>query len=209
MRTGETALYLLRHGRLINTEKGIINGMLDTPLSKEGKKEMLRWAGIFKPGFFSVVISSDLKRTKDPAKILCDKLKCPLEIYPDLREINAGSWEGRRYADVMTEEQAYFSKRMSDPVRVLFPGGENLMMLKKRVKKRMDRIIKAHEGENILIVSHAGVIRTILLSYLGISLKNFFKFEIDFASLSVLRIFEDGNVTLKQLNTLPGAHIAT
>lgn len=200
MQIKETRLYLLRHGRLINSDTGALNGKSDTPLSVEGRKEMLLWTKAFMPGFFAVVASSDLQRTAEPANVFADGLKCPLEIYQDLREINAGRWEGKTYTEIMEQENELLTKRMNDPVHVPFPEGENLLALKKRVKRRTDKIINAYEGKNILIISHAGVIRTILLTYLGIPLKNFFKIEVDFGSLSVLRIFEDGNVTLKMVN---------
>lgn len=206
MTVAETGLYLVRHGRLVNSLGGVLNGMRDTALTDEGLRETVAWADAFPPGFFSVVVSSDLSRTAVPAAMMAGRLGCGHEQYVDLREINAGRWEGRTYPELMAEEPDYLDRRLKDPVRVPFPGGEHLSSLRRRVRRRFDELLSARAGTNVLVVTHAGVVRSAVLTYLGLPLRRFFTLEVDFASLTILRFFDDGNVTLKGLNLAPGEH---
>ncbi|GAB4437704.1 MAG: alpha-ribazole phosphatase [bacterium] len=196
----ETTLFMIRHGRLINSDKPFFTGQADMPLSDEGWKETTNFLEPLSKKNISLVLSSDLERTAKPAKFYSEALNCPLKISKELREINAGRWENKSYQDVMRSETEYLKLRYQDPLKIPFPEGENLKDLKKRVINCLRGILKSCSDENILLVGHAGVIRVIVLHYLKIPLKQFFCFEVDYGSLTVLRFFEDGNVTLKLFN---------
>lgn len=191
-------LYLLRHGELVNSSKNIFNGQSDIELTDTGFNETIKWINFFRDKNISIILSSDLKRTKIPAKIYSEKLGSKLIALKELREINAGKWEGLTYSEVMKNDNEYLQKRYRDPVNTPFPEGESLKDLKKRVIKCINKNLRDYS--NILLIGHSGVIRVIILSLLKIPLKNFFKFQIDFASLTHLRIFDDGNVVLFFLN---------
>lgn len=196
----EKMLYMIRHGSLINSHEGILNGQSDTPLSKAGLKETMVWKKVFKGKQIDLILSSDLKRTFLPAVKYAQILKCTHKAFKELREIDAGRWELKKVAELLKSEKENFMKRAKDPVKVSFPEGENLLQLKKRVKKCIDIFLQDGNIKNILYIGHAGVIRVIVLTYLGLPLKNFFKLEIDYGSLTVLRFFDDGNVTMKIFN---------
>lgn len=196
----ETTLFLLRHGRLVNSDKGVLNGQSDTPLTKTGLKETMRWKHCFKKVNIDLIISSDLQRTLKPAKQYSKFLEVPHFEYSSLREIDAGKWELRNVKEIMENEKDYFFKRMMNPFHIPFPSGENLSDVKKRVLPCLNKILAEHKGKKILYVGHGGIIRMIIFTYLKIPFKNFFSFEIDYGSLSILRFFSDGNVTLKLLN---------
>lgn len=187
-------LFLLRHGELINSSKNILNGQSDTDLTDKGLKDTIKWIDYFRDKDISLILSSDLKRTLVPAKIYGEKLRCNNIVLKELREINAGKWEGLTYSDLIKNDNEYLKKRYRDPVNTPFPDGESLRDLKKRVVKCTKKYII--DNANIILIGHSGVIRVLLLSFLDIPLKNFFKFQIDFASLTHLRIFDDGNIVL-------------
>jgi len=195
-----TTLYMIRHGRLVNSKSDIFTGQSDVPLSEDGEVETVSYLNLFKEKKISVVISSDLKRTLEPAKVYSKTLGCPLIVKKDLREINAGDWENKSYNDVIKTEGLYLQKRYADPVNLPFPNGESILDLKNRVIEAFNPLLADNFGKNILLIGHAGVIRIIVLSYLNIPLSHFFKFEVEYGSLSVIRFFKDGNVTLKLFN---------
>lgn len=196
----EKVLYMIRHGRLINSHEGVLNGQSDTPLSEEGLKETMAWKSLLKDRKIDLVLSSDLKRTFLPAVKYSKVFKCTHRAFKELREINAGKWELKKVSELLESEKENFLRRAIDPVKVPFPDGENLLQLKKRVKKCVDNVLNNTSLKGVLYIGHGGVIRVILLTYLGLPLKNFFKFEVDYASLTILRFFDDGNVTLKVFN---------
>jgi len=198
---GEKVLFMVRHGSLINSNQGVLNGQSDIPLTKQGLKETMKWKTYFKQNGVDVVISSDLKRSLIPAKKYSQYLKKPHLVFRDLREIDAGKWELKNVKEVMEKEGEYYMKRVKNPANIPFPNGESLKMLKKRVVDCIKELLMSDKYNRILYVGHAGVIKVIMLSYLGLSLNNFFKLEVDFGSLTILRFFKDGIVTLKLFNS--------
>lgn len=198
----ETRLYMIRHGHLVNSSSYVFNGKTDIPLSLEGEKETLIWKDLMVKvdNGISLVVSSDLLRTFSPAAKYGKILNCPVEKHLALREIDAGRWEGKTLNDILATDAEHFNKRMKYPAKTPFPGGESLYDLKRRVIKCVDNIIKKNKGKRILLIGHSGVIRVIMLHYLNLPLTHFFKLEVDFASLSILRFFDDGNITLKLFN---------
>jgi broad specificity phosphatase PhoE len=52
-------------------------------------------------------------------------------------------------------------------------------------------MIEKHEGKHILLVTHAGVIRVILMYILGMQEENLFRLNVDYASISTIRMYHD------------------
>lgn len=196
----ETSLYMIRHGELKNRKNLNFTGQMDIPLTKKGLSQTLYHIKGLSKLEISLILSSDLSRTVVPAKIYGETFRCPVKSLAELREINAGKWSNRDYNEIMKKDPCYLKKRIEDPVNVPFPEGESLKDLQKRVIPVIDRALYAYSGKNILLIGHAGTIRVIILHYLNLPLTHFFKLEVDYGSLSVLRFFKDGNVTLKLFN---------
>lgn len=200
MKFEETTLFMIRHGELENSGQNCFTGQTNIPLTKEGWRQTTSFLKMLSKSHISLVLSSDLDRTAKPAEYYSKAFNCPLLISKELREIHAGRWENKLYKDVISDEAGYLELRYKDPVNIPFPEGESLRDLKDRVIKTFKSLLNANFGENMLLLGHAGVIRVILLYYLKIPLKHFFCFEVDYGSLTVLRFFKDGNVTLKLFN---------
>lgn len=195
----EKVVYMIRHGKLVNSHEGVLNGQSDTLLSEEGFRETILWLDFLKNEGIDIVLSSDLSRTKKPAIEYSKRLKVPHHSLKELREIDAGLWELKSMKEIIENNKDYFIKRLKNPANVPFPGGESLKNLKKRAFNCLKNYLDTKYNK-ILYIGHAGVIRVLILSSLNLPLKNFFKLEVDFGSLSILRFFSDGNVVLKTFN---------
>src|SRR5688572_19392365 len=87
-------LLLLRHGQSTWNADGRWQGQADPPLSPLGEEQARDAARRLAPGQFSRVLASDLRRARQTAEILADALRLPVEVDPDLREIDVGDWQG-------------------------------------------------------------------------------------------------------------------
>ena len=102
--------------------------------------------------------SSDLPRCSDLAHILAQRWQIDLELAPELREMNFGSWEGRHYDDIDREDGDRWRAWCEDWKRVAPPGGETLSAFTSRIERWLER----HQpGSDTLLVTHAGVIRAL------------------------------------------------
>lgn len=157
-------VYLIRH-TTPHIEKGTCYGQadLDITASFEEEAQCIR---PHLPAHIRTVYSSPLQRCRKLAEYLFPDKEIILD--DQLKEINCGDWELKPWDAI---EQDNLKKWMDDFVHVTIPGGESYTQLYNRVRHFFDRL-PLHQP--VAIVSHGGVIRS-LLSYINnITLKDSF-----------------------------------
>ncbi|MCI5122660.1 MAG: histidine phosphatase family protein, partial [Candidatus Electrothrix sp. AUS4] len=142
---------------------------------------------------------SPLLRTRKTLEHL-QLLGCPVEkpLYEErLREMDFGSWELQSFADIAAqgEEQIAAWERYLDFV---FPGGEAVPAFIARVQAMLT-LFSGLEDTAIGVMTHGGVIRTMICLALGISPRNYLLFDVQPASLTILDLYSEGGV-LRGLN---------
>jgi alpha-ribazole phosphatase len=182
-------VYLIRHTKP-NIEKGICYGQSDVPLSESFKKE----AEILMkhlPAKFNVIYSSPLARCDKLATYIANShqlMANSLKTDERLVEMNFGDWELKNWDAI---DQSQLNSWMQDFVSVKVPNGENFEELYSRVSSFVDELLKG-QHEKVAIVTHAGVIRSVVSKILEVPLKNVFKLPVDYSSVTKLNISGDG-----------------
>ena len=149
--------YLVRHGQPQQHKDKIFLGQTDVPLSETGRKQAEE-AKAKLPGNIHRIYSSDLKRARETAQIICSEVT---EV-KGFREMNLGSWDGRYIEDIRGEFPELYEKRGKNLFS--FKTGnkaENFYDLQYRVVKALTDILKKDDSKEIFIVAHSGVIRCI------------------------------------------------
>ncbi len=177
------SIYLIRHTAPL-IEKGTCYGQADIDI----KESFFDEADIIKtviPADLRQVWSSPLQRCRKLAEHLFPSHTINLE--HKLKEINCGEWELLKWDDIPFD---VIDPWMQDYVNVRIPGGENYIDLYNRV---VESFLQIASGETpAAIVTHGGVIRSILAHITGTSLSDSFKaFSIYYGS--VIRISRSGN----------------
>lgn len=175
-------LLLARHGQTDwNVERRVM-GAKPIPLSTTGKAQARLLAKGLKDIPIHAVYSSPIRRAIQTAQpILKGRDSVSLFEEPGLTEIDYGDWVGRPFAEI-PELNDYFQR----PSSVKIPNGETLEAVRKRAASAVERMRERHKDQRILAISHADVIKFILIHYLGMVLDDLQKFRIDNASVSVL-----------------------
>ncbi len=184
-------ILLIRHGETVGP-KGVLYSQQDVPLSEKGLYQSRKLVTGLKEIPLAAVYASDLKRTVLPAKWLAKEKKVPLYLRSDLREINFGLWSGKSFAELLQIPE--FSERLKDPEKISPPGGESLKELQKRGLEVLKEIQHQFRGSTVVVFSHGGLIRALLLYALGAGLRNFFRLHIDFAAVNMIDVFPAGPV---------------
>jgi hypothetical protein len=89
-----TELLLVRHGETDWNAEGRLQGHTDRPLSDYGRDQARQLADDLATEAFDVIYASDLARARETAEIVAERLDVPVNVDPDLREKNWGTWEG-------------------------------------------------------------------------------------------------------------------
>lgn len=186
-------IYLIRHGETVNAEEVCFNGHFDVDLSDEGKKQSLRIAKALKSLPIKAVYSSDLKRTQIGAKYVADEHDLKHIPYKELRELAFGDWEGLSVAEVNRKYPDKLKERLENIELFHVEGGESFFQLRDRVIPKFKNIIAEHPDDNIVMLCHGGVIRTILAYILKIPVKNLFRINQPYASVNIIQYYEEGD----------------
>lgn len=166
-------VYLVRHTETV-CEKGICYGQADVSL----KEPYLEQFELIKSQIpvDSIVYSSPLLRCTKLANYLSTAIIADSR----LMEMNFGDWELKKWEAIPPDD---FTPWMNDFVNVRVPNGESFVDLHDRVIDFLDNELQNKTHKTIVIVAHAGVIRSILCKISGLPLTDAFQNKVDFGSV--------------------------
>ena len=147
-------LYVARHGQTAWNAENKICGTTDLPLNELGQaqaKELAEKCGAYK---IDLIIASTMLRARQTAAAVAERWNVPVVTDPRLVEQNYGIYEGMdRQTPGFLANKRHFAYR--------YPGGESMMDVCHRIYGLLEDIKREHEGKNVLLVCHGGVMRLI------------------------------------------------
>lgn len=201
-----TTINLVRHGETEWNVLGKFQGCVDIHLSKEGILQAECLKNRFK-NKFDYIYTSPLKRAVQTATIISESKNVKPIIQSEIREINFGDWEGLTKKEIQATYPKEFKKWKSDELEGPMRGGD--LSLKKasiRAKKSILEIAKKHQGDNIVIVAHGGIIKAGLIGIFDWKMTMYHKIVL--GNTAVCKIVFDDNfnptiITLNDTSHLP------
>lgn len=159
--------YLVRHGRTLWNEQGLLQGFGNSDLTEQGVKGAKQTGAALQNIPFIAAYSSCLQRTIDTAQYILGERHVPLFQHKGLNEQYFGSWEGLPVEKLRSLDE--FNQMLKDAAnyKAQSNGGETFEQLAKRAMKALQDIIQVHEQGNILIVSHGHTLRLLLALLAG------------------------------------------
>ncbi|MEU8465035.1 bifunctional RNase H/acid phosphatase [Streptomyces sp. NPDC029003] len=194
---------LLRHGETALTPQKRFSGSggTDPELSPAGRRQAAAVAGALAArGTVQAVVSSPLRRCRETAQAVADRLGLPVAIEEGLRETDFGAWEGLTFAEVRERFPDDLQAWLDSPRAAPTGGGESFSAVTRRVSAARDRLLSAHAGRTVLLVTHVTPVKTLVRLALGAPPEALFKMELSAASLSAVAYYADGNASLRLLN---------
>lgn len=204
----EFSLTLIRHGEsVVNATPDIIGQLPDTPLSEKGKQQalLLRKRFLSLNEKFDYIYSSSYLRAIETTKLVISDQTQNIILVDDLREYDAGDWQGGNRSVLFTKDIYY---RMSQfNINFLPPNGESISMLERRsskwleenilynsqvIKDCIDLIETGQPPLNIAIFCHGLVIKSLLHYIIGFDKSFIWKIKIDNTSLTKLTFGKQG-----------------
>ncbi|MFF5314026.1 bifunctional RNase H/acid phosphatase [Streptomyces massasporeus] len=194
---------LLRHGETPLTPQKRFSGSggTDPSLSDTGREQAERAAAMLaRRGTIQAVVSSPLARTRETAGIVAARLGLDVSIDDGLRETDFGAWEGLTFAEVRERHPEDLNAWLASPDAEPTGGGESFAATATRLAATRDRLVAAHAGRTVLLVTHVTPIKTLVRLALGAPPQSLFRMELSAASLSVVAYYADGNASVRLLN---------
>lgn len=179
-----TSVYLIRHGHTPSTEDGLLYSDAEAELTSEGIKQAKAIAAWIKGQQIDVLLAGTAKRVSATAKFIADSIGKETDVVKGLDEWQVGDWENKSYWDIKKENPELYKKWSVDPIANVPPGGESIVQLYERVNGRFGEVVAQYEGKTIAFVSHAGIIRSVLVHALGMNIQNFWRLNVPVGSVS-------------------------
>ncbi|NYT62033.1 histidine phosphatase family protein [Alcaligenaceae bacterium] len=156
----KTRFWLIRHGETEWNANRRLQGWLDIPLSAVGARQAEQLRDYLQSSSFTapvnVVVSSDLSRAFETARIAAGHFGHAIEANDALRERCYGIYEGQDWHS-LNAEQAGSQVNFRDPQQAI-ERGETLHDFAHRITQAFEDIARRYPGRNILAFSHGGVI---------------------------------------------------
>jgi alpha-ribazole phosphatase len=176
-------IYLIRHTQTANSA-GLCYGQTDVAVASTFEAEVDTLHGKL-PEFDDDcrVLSSPLSRCIQLAETFSDTITTDAR----LQELNFGDWENKLFDDI---EPTALQQWTDNFATAAPPNGETFGELYERVGEFWQALL-ANPSEQVIIVTHAGVIRAVLARVLNLPLENAFQFRIDAGSVHKLCCVDD------------------
>lgn len=182
-------IYLIRHTTpAIAT--GVCYGQTDVNVSSDFEQDFAALLPHVASQKINKIYSSPLQRSYKLAEKLSTALNLPLLKDERLKELNYGLWEMERWENIHPTELNIW---MANFVNLRTPAGESYIQMHKRVSG----FLNSNDLRDSLIISHSGVMRSILSSLTKTPLNDAYKkfkfnynemFEVDLLKRSYNRL---------------------
>jgi len=157
-----TRFGLMRHAETLWNQEGRIQGHRDSPLTDRGKMDADGWGRKLRWIHWDRIVGSDLGRAVETAAIINYYLQVPFEADFRLREQDWGEWAAERMDKIESEALPGLDEIKRTGWQFCPPGGEDRISVWQRSHRALMDAAKRWPGETILIVTHEGVIRSLI-----------------------------------------------
>lgn len=199
-------LYFIRHGR---QNSGLCN--VNVPLDDAGIRQAKLVAKRLRTYEIDKLYCSHLIRARETAEYIGNELELEPIIEEDLREISFGDMEGLDDVQIKERFADFLVERKNAKEDIPNPGGESGQDVYNRAMPVIRRIIedaKENHCKNIAIVSHGGLIRSVVAGVLEAPFAKKLCIGKDLENCSITEINYDeetGNFIVERVNDY--AHI--
>lgn len=191
---------LIRHGETDWNKERRMQGRVERPLNIYGLRQAHSCSKYLSKFKIDAIYSSSQLRAVQTAEIISAKSNLEVIKSKEIQEINLGTWEGSTWQQISANNSEIFS---------LFEQGKDLSKIYKgesweEVQKRSLNFIYSLREKNqneILIVTHSGVIKCLICAVLNLGISERNNFEIANLSISSIKYLrESSKWKLESLN---------
>ena len=198
-------IIFLRHAQAENNTKRVLAGRTEgVPLTKAGIEQAEQIAKYLKPIDISAIYSSPIERAKHTAEIVAnafDQDTVGVELDERLTEIDMGKFTRMNYDDMFAKYGNIFLKFYENDPVISEHEVETFPDVQKRVLDMVDHVMKKHNNENVILVTHMDPIKSMLAKVMNLVPQTLFELIIANASLTVITE-QDTKFSLSAINAM-------
>ena len=193
-------LWLVRHGETEANVAGLYSGHAPTPLTERGIAQAQTLGTLLRNVPVDNVLCSDLERARHTTQLILAEREVPVRNMPELNEMFFGDWEMRHHRDLAREDAENYAVWCNDWQNATPTNGEGFQAFSRRVERFIAQLADYKACQNLLVVSHQGVLSVLIARLLSMPAAAMWHFRVEQGCWSAIDFCDDFAV-LKVLNS--------
>ena len=167
-------LHIVRHGQTSWNAERRIQGQLESELDETGIEQARTRGADFVSMDLHAIYSSSSIRTRQTTENILGSRDEPVTFRDDLREVKLGVWQGQLWTDIEAAHPEMVEAHWKALPTFNVEGAEKFRDVQIRGVSAIESIISTHKNaephENILVVSHGAIMKSILCHFARVPL---------------------------------------
>ncbi|MBJ9334659.1 adenosylcobalamin/alpha-ribazole phosphatase [Citrobacter portucalensis] len=193
-------LWLVRHGETEANVAGLYSGHAPTPLTERGIAQAQTLGTLLRNVPVDNVLCSELERARHTTQLILGDREVPVRNMPELNEMFFGDWEMRHHRDLAREDAENYTVWCNDWQNATPTNGEGFHAFSQRVERFIAQLADYKTCQNLLVVSHQGVLSVLIARLLSMPAAAMWHFRVEQGCWSAIDFCDDFAV-LKVLNS--------
>ena len=193
-------LWLVRHGETEANVAGLYSGHAPTPLTERGIAQAQTLGTLLRNVPVDNVLCSELERARHTTQLILAEREVPVRNMPELNEMFFGDWEMRHHRDLAREDAENYAVWCNDWQNATPTNGEGFQAFSQRVERFIAQRADYKACQNLLVVSHQGVLSVLIARLLSMPAAAMWHFRVEQGCWSAIDFCDDFAV-LKVLNS--------
>jgi broad specificity phosphatase PhoE len=160
-------------------------------MDESGKEQVRHTGRLLQKNNITQILCSPMLRCRQTLEQLDITTDCRFNEL--LKEIDFGRWEGKTFAEILQSDQKLVDSWVTDPANFTFPDGESHSAFRNRIvsiKSQLEKIVE----DNILVITHGGIIRNLLCLLLDIDFDKYLVFDVQPGCFCSIHLHSQGGV---------------
>lgn len=180
-----TQVLFIRHGKTdFPLDRIYCDDREDPPLSAEGEIQVAATAKFLAGIQLAAIYTSPTRRTSATAQHIATAHGLTPDPVSALRERHFGVWEGLYFHEIERDFPEAYHRWKRDNAAFKPESGESVYNLLERLNAWLHKMISAHAGQHVAVVSHVGPIRAAIAAAVGLPIEHYRRLTIGYASIS-------------------------
>lgn len=172
-------IYLVRHGQTVANKEELYVGISESELTEEGRWQHSAAASKLQDIEINKVISSPRKRCMLLANEICKGRDIKINIDDRIAEIDFGIFEGLSHIDIQKKHPKLWKSWLESNGKFAIPDGERVDDFDARVMEFADEVIELGEDDNVVVVTHGGIIMSLICNLLNQSIDDKWRYKVE------------------------------
>jgi broad specificity phosphatase PhoE len=181
---------LVRHATCERMDEMLLGRTVDSPLDARGMQQAAAMARALSSHRELLIAASPRRRAQQTAAAIATMTDAEIVTSHDIDEVDFGEWSGRTFLQLADDPDWRRWNEQRSLART--PAGESIADIQTRVLRHLKQLQDEYPGRSIVLVTHAEVIRAVVLHWLEASIDGYYRLVISPASWTRVSIGDWG-----------------